>query len=131
MTDEQAAIIKYRLERAHEALEEAALLFSNGYDNSYVNRLYFACFYAGHALLRQNRVSATMHAMTPTQFAKYFVHTGLVDKETGEFYSKLFRYRQESDYKDYYVIDHDLAAPWMEQARAFVATIEQLITSGG
>ncbi len=43
MSDERATLIRYRLERAHEALEEADVCWKMAHYNSYVNRLYYAC----------------------------------------------------------------------------------------
>ena len=51
MTLEEAALVRYRLERAREAIDEARLLFETGHLHTYVNRLYYACFYAVSALL--------------------------------------------------------------------------------
>jgi HEPN domain. len=44
MTKETTLLILYRLERAHEALKEADILLEQGHTNTYVNRLYYACF---------------------------------------------------------------------------------------
>jgi hypothetical protein len=51
MTSEKQALVTYRLERARQSLEEAMLLLEAGHANAYVNRLYYACFYAVSALL--------------------------------------------------------------------------------
>ena len=49
--DEQSRIdlVKYRIERADETLQEAGLLAKEGYYNAAFNRLYYACFCAGTA----------------------------------------------------------------------------------
>ncbi len=51
MTQEERTLAAYRMSRAHETLEEAKVLFAAGHINAYVNRLYYACFYALSALL--------------------------------------------------------------------------------
>jgi len=51
MKQEMRSLILYRLSRAHEALEEAKILLKEGYANTFVNRIYYACFYAVSALL--------------------------------------------------------------------------------
>ena len=51
MTPEIRILVQYRLDRAREALAEAALLLDSGHANTGVNRLYYACFYAVSALL--------------------------------------------------------------------------------
>lgn len=55
----RAAMVDYRLERAHSTLGEADLLYGGGYFNAAVNRLYYACYYAA----THNGVNATIHAL--------------------------------------------------------------------
>ena len=57
MTEEQQILVNYRLERAHEAVEEARLLFTAEHLHTYVNRLYYACFSAVSALLLTRNIS--------------------------------------------------------------------------
>ncbi|MCJ7546375.1 MAG: HEPN domain-containing protein [Deltaproteobacteria bacterium] len=51
MKAETKTLVAYRLGRAHESLEEARILLEQGHVNTFVNRLYYACFYAISALL--------------------------------------------------------------------------------
>ncbi len=44
MTQEERKLVKHRMERAHEPLEEAKLLLDAGHLHTYINRLYYACF---------------------------------------------------------------------------------------
>jgi uncharacterized protein (UPF0332 family) len=57
LTDESKALVRYRMERAIEALDEAKVMFDSGHINTYVNRLYYACFYAVSALLLSHEES--------------------------------------------------------------------------
>lgn len=50
-TAERNEIVKYRLSRAHETLNEVEILIENKLWNTAINRLYYACFYAVNALL--------------------------------------------------------------------------------
>ena len=59
MNNRGEELIRYRLSRAEETLEEARLLAENKHGNAAVNRLYYACFYAVLALLiRDGRYSS-------------------------------------------------------------------------
>lgn len=50
LTDENyEALSRYRQERAHETLAEIPYLREQGYYNTAVNRLYYACYYAAVA----------------------------------------------------------------------------------
>ena len=46
MNEEIKTLISYRIERAFESLAEAEVLLEKGFGNTFVNRLYYACFYA-------------------------------------------------------------------------------------
>ena len=51
MKKEIRTLVLYRLNRADESLDEALILLERGHVNTFVNRLYYACFYAVTALL--------------------------------------------------------------------------------
>jgi uncharacterized protein (UPF0332 family) len=61
MTKEERALIEYRMERARETLDEAKIMFDAGRINAFVNRLYYACFYAVSALLLTRDFSTSKH----------------------------------------------------------------------
>ena len=62
--DEQSrqGLVRYRMQRADETMEEVTLLSEHGHYNAAVNRLYYACYYAAEALLLHNHISASTHA---------------------------------------------------------------------
>ena len=84
MKEETLALINYRLERAHETLEEARILLEQEHANTYVNRLYYACFYAVSALLLTKGLSSAKHSGIRSFFHQNFVKSGLVDQELGQ-----------------------------------------------
>lgn len=45
MKEEIRLLVNYRLERARESIEEAKILMERGHINTFINRLYYACFY--------------------------------------------------------------------------------------
>ncbi len=78
MTPEERALVEYRLERAREALDEAKLLFEAGHLHTYVNRLYYACFYAMSALLLTKGLSAGKHAHVRALLHREFIRPGII-----------------------------------------------------
>jgi len=78
MTSERAVLVRYRLERARESLAEARLLLQAGHTNTFVNRLYYACFYAASAALLAEGKSATTHSGLRTLFHQGLVKPGVV-----------------------------------------------------
>jgi len=90
MTSEERSLIAYRMSRAHEAIEEAQILFDAGHINSYVNRLYYACFYAVSALLLRKGMSTSKHGYLRSLLHREFVREGFIPKELGKHFDLLF-----------------------------------------
>lgn len=68
MKEETRALVVYRLERAEECLEEAKILLEKGFANTFVNRLYYACFYAVSALLLTKGLTSARHSGVRAMF---------------------------------------------------------------
>ncbi len=92
--------INYRFHRAEESYEEALILAKENKWNAVINRLYYACFYAVIALLLKNNIPAQTHDGARKQFGLNFIKTGIIDKDSGRLFSKLFDFRQKGNYVD-------------------------------
>lgn len=120
-------LIKYRLARASETLEDAAILAEHQKWNSCMNRLYYACFYAVTALLLKNGFKAFTHNGVKSAFSENFIKTGIISKEFGKTYSKLFTWRQKGDYDDLFNFTEDKVMPYFTPAKELIFAIEQEI----
>jgi len=120
MKEEARILVMYRLERARESLEEANILLERGHGNAFVNRLYYACFYAVSALLLTRGLSSAKHGGVRSLFHQNFVKPGLVGTELGQIYDRLFDNRQKGDYADLVRFDPDEVSDWYDEAREFV-----------
>lgn len=127
MNDRGEELIRYRLSRAKETLEEARLLAENKHGNAAVNRLYYACFYAVLALLIRDGRYSSKHSGVRALFNIHFVKTGEVPKEMARIYNDLFERRQEGDYDDFIVFDAVDVQNWLSEAESFVRCISEWI----
>lgn len=127
MTKETKTLVLYRLGRAHGSLEEARILLERGYANTFVNRLYYACFYAVSSLLLTKGLSSARHSGVRSLFHQNFVKEGIVNKKHGQLYDMFFDNRQKGDYEDLFCFNVDEVRPWYNEAKKFVETIEILI----
>lgn len=127
MNHETGELIKYRLSRAEEALEESEILYKSDYLNASVNRLYYACFYAVSALLLNEGLSSTKHSGVRSLFNQHWIKTGRVSKELGQFYRQIFDYRQNSDYMDFVSYEKEQVMSLIEESRAFVSIVKSKI----
>ncbi len=121
------ALISYRLQRAKEALEEERLMQSIGHWNACANRLYYAAFYAVSALLVKDGHTASKHSGIKALFNRHYVKTGIVSKESGRLYNRLFDLRQEGDYIDFVTLDEETIAPLVDTTASFLAMIQSLL----
>lgn len=120
-------LIKFRLDRADNALEEARLLFESGHINTYVNRLYYAAFYAVSALLLCRDISTSKHSHLRSVFHKDFVKPGTVPVEHGKHFDILFNSRQEGDYGDFVIFNADDVAHWQAKTNDMIVCIKKII----
>jgi len=121
-------VVRYRLARAEETLEDARLLAEKKHGNAAVNRLYYACFYAVLALLIQNGQQSSKHTGVRSLLNMYFVKTGEVPKDMARIYNDLFERRQEGDYDDFVAFDPVDVQVWIVEAESFVQHVSNLIS---
>lgn len=83
LSSEKEAILKYRIERANQALKEAKDNASLGNWNLAVNRLYYAVFYMALAVNLYNGDSARTHNGVYNLFCKRYIATDVLSKDDG------------------------------------------------
>ncbi len=105
MIDED--FILSRINRSKEALDEAKLMFSSGYNLTMVNRLYYAVFYLVSAYLATKGLITKTHSGAKAQFQLEFVKAKIVDENLAGLYNDLFHERNDSDYGDFETISKE------------------------
>lgn len=128
MTKEKLALVEYRMERAKETIDEGKLLFEAGHVNAYINRLYYACFYAVSALLMLKDYSTSKHSYLRSLLHREFIKKGIIPIDLGKHYDLLFNNRQKGDYEDFADFKADEVKDWLEQTREFVNHVEAIIS---
>lgn len=126
MNEETRALITYRLQRANESLEEAKILLEQNHLNTYINRLYYACFYAISALMLTRNIASSKHSGVRSLFHQNFVKTGLIDINLAQFYDKLYDNRQKADYADFFHFELDDVSNWFHETCRMIEAIEKL-----
>jgi uncharacterized protein (UPF0332 family) len=122
-------LIKYRLLRAWDTLDDAKILAEKKKWNSTINRLYYACYYAVMAVLLDSDLKPTTHNGAKSNFSEYFVLTNKIPKELGKVYSQLFTWRQKGDYDDLFDFEKEKVMPYFEPVEKLINTIEYILSS--
>jgi len=120
-------LVKYRIARSNETLEEATLLAEGGYWNAVANRLYYSCYYMVSAILLKNGHPASSHKGVKTIFHKEFVKTEIVSPAAGKLFNRLFNLRQEGDYVDFQKFTQEEIFPFLADVQRFIREIEKII----
>lgn len=73
-------LIRYRLSKAWDTLDDTRILSEREKLSSTINRLYYAAYYAVIAVLLKEGYSPTTHNGAQTNFSERFIKTGLISK---------------------------------------------------
>ena len=86
LTDEQRRdIIRYRIENARTMLSEVESHRQNGFYNTAVNRMYYACYYAATAKLISIGIEVKSHDGVRLNLGKHVVMAGHLSTDLGRF----------------------------------------------
>lgn len=110
-------LIKYRLERAWDTLDDAHILAEKNKWNSAINRLYYSAYYSVIALLLKNDLKPTTHNGAKSNFNQYFIKENIIPKEFGKIYSQLFTWRQKGDYDDLFDFNKEKVESYFEPVK--------------
>ncbi|HOC94365.1 MAG TPA: HEPN domain-containing protein [bacterium] len=120
-------MIRYRLERSREALNDAEYLLKDSRLRAAVNRLYYSMFYAVAALLETAGYSSSKHSGVRAMFNQHFIKTGIVSEDAGDLYGILYTNRHKGDYVDFTEFTPEKVNNFLEKARKHVQEIQEIV----
>lgn len=126
--DERQALVSYRLEKAHKTYQQATDSIPLGYWEMTANRLYYAAYYAVSALLLQKGLSVQTHHGIIQMLGLHFVKTGIISKEMGTLYGRLFSIRQTGDYGDTFDLTKEEVLPLVAPTKELIETIDSILS---
>jgi len=121
------ALVAYRIQHAKDTFSEIRIISENGFYNTAVNRMYYACYYMVIALLANNNIASQTHAGVKQMLGLHFVTTKKLDPEFARFYSQMFNYRVSGDYDDFIAFNSEMVEELLPQAKLFIDEIKKLI----
>lgn len=129
--EQLGALLRYRLEQAHETLREAEILLNELAWRGTVNRAYYAMFYALLGLLATKQLGTSKHSGAIALFDREFVKTGIFPRELSRSLHLAFDRRQTYDYGEMTPATRQVAEETLADAKAFVSAIESYLGSRG
>lgn len=125
--ENRRAIVEYRIERAYKTLEEAEEVAKQGWYNLSANRLYYALWYIGSALLISIEHPVKTHSGMIAQINLHYVKEGILSIDDGALLSQMFSLRQSSDYEDFKQVSKELLDDLFPQVCELVEKLKSLI----
>jgi uncharacterized protein (UPF0332 family) len=122
-SDPLQALLRYRLDQAHETLREADILLANVAYRGAINRAYYAMFYALLALLATRQLGTSRHSAAIALFDREFVKTGVFPTSLSQALHLAFERRQTHDYGEIAEADRASAEETLSDARLFVDAV--------
>ena len=126
--DDIYILIRYRLEQAKTALEDAKyLLEGKRSSQSIINRAYYAMFYDALDLLQKVGKIPSKHAGVISLFDREFVLNNIFPRELSKDFHRAFELRHLSDYKTYEPISLEKSEEILIKAGKFVDAVEKYL----
>ena len=120
-------LIKYRIERAKDSINDVQFLIENNKLTLAVNRIYYGVFYILTALALKHKFSTSKYMQLLGWFNKTFVKEGIIDKKYGRFIHEAYDKRSKGDYDDFVTFSRDEVKGMLKNMKDFIARIEKLI----
>ena len=121
-------LARYKLERAREELDTAALLFENERLKAANNRAYYSTYYSLTAVLCLEPIAFKKHKDTIGYFNKNYVHTDRFPREIGRNISKAAKIRHASDYDEFYIASKEEAERQFQTAKERVDLVDKFLS---
>jgi hypothetical protein len=118
---------KYRMERAKEMLNAAEENLRIGQLKTSLNRSYYAVFHAIRAVNCLDGYDSSKHAGVIAHFNQEYLKTGKLNRELSKIIKNTSYLREKSDYDDFYVAGKQEATQQLENAKHFLAEVEQYL----
>ena len=112
--------------KAQTYLRSAAVLYELEDFDSCASRAYFAMFYAAQALLLHENGSLPAQQGIRTVFKNTFVDTGRVPTHAGNVLNQAYELQEMADYGHHFAVDQDQAERVLQEAEAFVNSLDRL-----
>jgi len=128
--EEISSLVRYRLDQAGTALEDALYLSQGSRSpQSVINRAYYAMFYSALALLQKIGKVPSKHTGAVSLFDTEFVAKNIFPIELSKNFHKAFELRQLSDYKTSERVSRERAEETLKNAIQFVESIKKYLAN--
>lgn len=124
------ALIEAHLQKAHIRLTRAERDYEEGFYEDSIIRAYYAIYHATKACLALKGSYPRTHKGVVSEFGQLYVTTGDVDAEYGKILSAAKMLREKGEYEAFTTIGRKVAKQKLNDAKAFLSMIEEVVKAG-
>ena len=118
------------LQLSYECLQEAEVLLQAGYFRGCLSRAYYCCFHAMCSCLSEQHIDRRSdHGQIIGSFRRYYIKTGIFDKQMSKTIDTLYNNRGGSDYNTKYHVDEETAVKYIDYTKSFYEEIRRYIAA--
>ena len=126
------AVIRVRLDKAHDDLTTAQANLGLSLWRGAVNRAYYSIFHVSSAALLWLNVDRRKHSAIQSSFSEFLIKPGLIEAEYGRIYKSAREWREDQDYSDEAKsLDEAMAAKIVRDAERFLGRLELYLREQG
>jgi len=125
--EDRETLIRYRIEQAYEAIEDAELSINHNKLKMAVNRIYYGMFYILSALALKYKFKTSKHQELIGWFNKNFLKDKKIDRKYGTIVRDAFNNRSDGDYGAFIKFVKSDVLKNFEDMKDFISTIEEYI----
>ena len=100
------------------------MLLENGSFKGSINRSYYAIFTAVRALLAEKEVDFKKHSAIISYFRREYIKPERFDKKYSDYIGDAFRFRNNSDYADFFIVSREEAETQYNNAAEFYEAVK-------
>jgi uncharacterized protein (UPF0332 family) len=119
--------VKKLVEKAEHALKVAEKLISDNYPSDAASKIYYSMYYAAQALLKSEGIDVLKHSAVESALGYYFAKTGRIDPKFHKMLIDARKIREIADYDIEEEIVEPVATLKIEEGRAFLTAIKELL----
>jgi uncharacterized protein len=119
--------IQKLLEKADHALEVAEKLHDEGYPSDAASKIYYAMYYAAQALLKSENIDVVKHSAVEAALGYYFAKPGRIDRKFHRMLIDARKIREIADYDIQEEIVEPVATLKIEEGKAFLKAVKELL----
>ena len=119
------------LEKSSEIMQEAELLYNNGFINGAVSRLYYSSLHTVRALLLSKGLEPKSHEGTLRLLGLHFIKKGVFETKYSHIFSRLMKYREEADYNPSYMFTQEDVLELKKDVNELLDKIRGYLTEKG